>query len=421
MKIKNTKYFVLILLIIFSLSFVLAQEENQTIEINQTINITNGTENVCGDGTLGGIEECDDGNLADGDGCSSSCFLEEESQDEDTNGQGEISPGGTAPIIEYSWILPDEDPNSTDNKSQLNVNPGLERTDIYSCFVASDNEGRDSLRKGFVKVYHPDGTFKYQAHATQLDPVNDEAEIRACISDAVAAGLITEEQANSNILDIGIIYNIFEQPNWHMYKVYLPMYYHQPAGMYKVAAWVTDQKSSISSAFNETFEWVPGTYLALDFDTVSFGSIEALSWKNANGDTDMAKPQYPTLKNNGNTEIDVDVEFSDFVGEEFGKVINDFDAQLRSMGLANDYNEIEGEHLFASSNEIMNFTWPIELCRQEKIDFSIHADSGMVPDRYAGNITIYATGVDTYSYPKPVNSDGEQIIFDGFHELNALE
>lgn len=31
---------------------------------------------VCGDGALGGAEECDDGNVADGDGCSANCTLE---------------------------------------------------------------------------------------------------------------------------------------------------------------------------------------------------------------------------------------------------------------------------------------------------------------------------------------------------------
>jgi len=31
---------------------------------------------ACGDGVVGGLEECDDGNLADGDGCSANCTLE---------------------------------------------------------------------------------------------------------------------------------------------------------------------------------------------------------------------------------------------------------------------------------------------------------------------------------------------------------
>jgi len=45
---------------------------------------------ICGDGLRigpdkGGAEECDDGNLVDGDGCSSQCFVE----------QGYVCSGGT--------------------------------------------------------------------------------------------------------------------------------------------------------------------------------------------------------------------------------------------------------------------------------------------------------------------------------------
>lgn len=36
---------------------------------------------ICGDGVVvDGVEECDDGNLKDGDGCSTNCVIEEESR-----------------------------------------------------------------------------------------------------------------------------------------------------------------------------------------------------------------------------------------------------------------------------------------------------------------------------------------------------
>ena len=34
---------------------------------------------MCGDGMTDATEECDDGNAADGDGCSSTCFTERRS------------------------------------------------------------------------------------------------------------------------------------------------------------------------------------------------------------------------------------------------------------------------------------------------------------------------------------------------------
>ena len=35
-------------------------------------------EETCGDGRNSGLNECDDGNLIDGDGCSALCFIEED-------------------------------------------------------------------------------------------------------------------------------------------------------------------------------------------------------------------------------------------------------------------------------------------------------------------------------------------------------
>ncbi len=45
---------------------------------------------VCGDGVVEGSEQCDDGNLVNGDGCSSSCVVELFSSPGDLNNDGEI-------------------------------------------------------------------------------------------------------------------------------------------------------------------------------------------------------------------------------------------------------------------------------------------------------------------------------------------
>lgn len=294
---------------------------------------------------------------------------------------------GTSPTVAYMWVLPDE---SVEEGTQVHVEPSGERTDIYACLVVGDAESRDTIEDVFVDVYHPDESFKYQVHATWLDPAVDAAEIEACKDDALAAGLIDSQD------HWDIDYNIFNQPNWYMYKVYLPMYYHQPAGDYAALGYAVDSTSRLSSAYDGEFEWVAGTYLELDFDAVSFGNIQPGAWKILNGDTDMATPGMPTLKNEGNTEIQVGVEFTDFVGQGGlpNKKITRFDAQLRNMGDPNNnYLDIPGEHLEFDSYQRVDFMYPISLCRQEKIDFSIHADIGTVPDSYSGDVTIFATPV----------------------------
>jgi len=104
----------------------------------------------------------------------------------------------------------------------------------------------------------------------------------------------------------------------------------------------------------------------------------------------MGTPGMPTVKNEGNTEVRVGLMFSEFSGQNGlpNKVIDDFDAQLRNMGV--NYGDIPGEHLEFMAYEEVWFEYPVSLCRQEKLDFSIHADVGTVPDEYTGSITVYA-------------------------------
>jgi len=300
---------------------------------------------------------------------------------------------GASPEVKYVWILPDDQPDvGTD--TQLEIIPSGERDWIWACVVVADADNRDTIEDVFIDLYHPDDSFKYQSHGYILADWDEGTDrwmpqqdriIRHCLDPASRANLITSGERAE------IEYNTFDQPYWHVYKVFLPMYYHQPCGEYDAWAYTVDSTSRISTPLVEPFDWVCGTYLELDFDTVNFGTIQPGAWKWAPGDTDMQTPDKPTLKNEGNTEIYVGLEFSEFVGQDSlpNKVIRKFDAQLRNLG-TNNYKSIPGEHLEFLADQFVEFTYPISLCRQEKIDFSIHADVGTVPDNYAGDITVFA-------------------------------
>jgi len=294
-------------------------------------------------------------------------------------GSAAILPGiGERPVIEHVWILPDESPEIG---TQLEVSPSSERDDVYACVVVSDAESRDTIADVFLDVYHPDDSFKYQVHADRME----REDTLECNDLALAEGLISSAEHDA------IYYNIFSQRNWYMYKAYLPMLYHQPAGLYQTIAYATDTTSRLSIGKLTTLDWIAGTYLELDFTSVEFGSIQPGAWKVLNGDLDMGTADMPTIKNEGNTEVRVGLMFSEFSGVDSlpNKVIDDFDAQLRNMGTDN-YGDIPGEHLEFSAHEEVWFEYPVSLCRQEKLDFSIHADVGTVPDDYTGEIIVYA-------------------------------
>ena len=55
---------------------VVAGGEDFTLALKGGSYVTNVCDEICGNNITGDIETCDDGNLIDGDGCSSSCQIE---------------------------------------------------------------------------------------------------------------------------------------------------------------------------------------------------------------------------------------------------------------------------------------------------------------------------------------------------------
>lgn len=330
--------------------------------------------------------------------------------------EADISSGGAGspPVIEYLWILPDE--NVYDAGTQLYPTLSSERNDIYMCIVVSDEQGREDVAQVFADVYHPDGTqdalpcvpsannkcdyngsafdrnpqnglFKYQLHANKgnlSDPVHIQF-IENCVSDAVDAGLITQADAGL------IFYNVFDQPAWNVYAVHAPMLYHQPAGMYEVKAWATDLSSDVSNKLSTFFEWVSTVALEVDFtDGLHYGTLQPTVYKVIQGNYLMSEGDgAPTVKNEGNERIKLSVKSSELAGATFDKKINDFDVKWDPMEISNGHG-----HVFFGNDEVVELVDPLELCQTEKIDFSVHADVGLPADTYSGILELWTSVYD---------------------------
>ena len=92
----------------------------------------------------------------------------------------------------------------------------------------------------------------------------------------------------------------------------------------------------------------------------------------------------PTVKNEGNTEIIIGLEASNMTGVVHGKKLEDFDAQFKDLTQG-------GEHIYFQGYEYVEFGPWLELCRTEKLDFSVHADAFDPADMYVGTMTVFAT------------------------------
>ncbi len=333
----------------------------------------------------------------------------------DVSETAHISSGGSAPpVVHYAWVLPDED----DYVEGTQIWPELsdERNDIYACVVVGDPQGRDDIQNVYVDVYHPVGTegilpcvaadgqvcdqsgqgqpwdhnpnnglFKYQVHAYKLDPMYDQAEIEQCKLDALDAGLISQDDFNE------IDYWIFDQPEWYMYKVYLPMLYHQPAGTYEAKAWATDTASGTSQTLSTFFDWVSTVGIEIDFyGGINYGTLQPSVYKIVQGNYVMSDgDNNPTIKNEGNEPVTLKVASTNLTGIQFQKEIDDFDLKWDPEERGYGYGQI-----YFIGGQQVTLQDKLELCQTEKIDFSVHADVGLPSDTYQGTMTIWASAFD---------------------------
>ena len=338
------------------------------------------------------------------------------------------SGSGSAPEIKFVWVLPDED--STETGTQLNPKLSKERNDIYACIVVRDAQSREDIQDVFVKVYHPDDTglilpcvladndpdkdglfesmvcdqsgfgfpwnkdtlFKYQVHATKLDRISDRTTIEECKGDALDAGLITQEQYDD------IDYEIFSQPDADMYRVYLPMLYHQPAGWYRVDAYAVDTQGNVATPKTATFEWVSTVAIEIDFFAgLDYGVLTKSVYAWIQGDYTMSDGDgEPTIKNEGNERVALAVSSTPLTGSMYQKNITDFDVKWdpEEDGIVTPGY---GTKYFTSKDDPVDLgctngdETPLELCQTEKIDFSVHAATDLPQDTYTGTMTIEAT------------------------------
>jgi len=301
---------------------------------------------------------------------------------------------GSPPEFENWWVLPDE-MGAVQVTSPTNGIPVLpiatpgtqvfpwaeaERTDIYACIVVNDTNGRDDTQDVWVDLFHPynmytteSDTLKYQVHATKLDNVGDISEIMDCLDGALINDLIDIAEYER------LMYVILDQPIAYMYKVYLPMLYHQPAGWYRGELHATDTNGNTGTEIDsQFFEWVPTVILATDIgSTLDFGEIQKGVAKYIQGDYNFGV-NGPTVKNQGNVPIELSVENTKMVGQNLGKFIEDFDVQFRA-----EHVEYPAETEIILSKALRN-------CHTEKIDFSVHPDNTIPIDDYSGSLILGA-------------------------------
>lgn len=315
---------------------------------------------------------------------------------------------GDEPLIKAKWETPDANPADTIPPTQIQPPVSYQGTvPLEFWVVVADNPITD-VSLVSVDVYHPagypeSGSFKFEVVLTPFanalaDGVIVEAEATAAINAfnaAYAAGLVT---LHAGITAADVVDELSQGEAWLWVGAY-EMYYHQPAGDYRVDAFAIDAGPvSPDSHLINYFEYVAVTAAEFDFTSVNYGNITSDGV--VSGDTYFGTGG-PTMRNIGNTWLQVQVQQDDmgFGMTQPGNIWNvRFDARVGSVteypqgGGANtwfDPSVTKGSAL--NSAKWTTLPGVVHLCNTWKIDFSIHIIKAILPS-YNGTMWLKVIG-----------------------------
>jgi hypothetical protein len=309
-------------------------------------------------------------------------------QDQTVNTGATIDPAGTPPVVHYKFEVPDADSaapgiqyNSDDAtlfQPGAQIAPNLENLpevqQIAYWWIAEDPNGIGDVIDGFVRVFHPDGTMKYQVHdpngpnaCSDLGTWNTPG---TPLYAAYRSGQLTSAQADS------IVENCNKNV-WRPYFVSAEINKHQPCGAYRVVASVVDQAGNVGSLEN-TMDILCIIGLEIDFASVNFGQILPNTDKWVRGDMTFGAGTLPSVKNTGNSNLFLQLQYSNMLGANFQKVINRFDAKLNAQTI---------DPMAAGTSYCFNLE-PLGSNEVGQLDLSIHP--GSIPaDTYSGTLRLW--------------------------------
>jgi hypothetical protein len=302
--------------------------------------------------------------------------------------------GGTSspPIIKCKWETPDDaDPDHVTPMTQtlpvlgfLNGTAGEKKIQYWA--VATDPEGVGTVSKVYADVYHPEGpplcgSWKYQK---ELVAVNKTVVGIPAFQEAWEKGLVKwNEQL---YLDADEAYaDIMDELLECLADVYMgekTISSHQPHGEYRVDVQAVDTANVWGDILSNPLMVVGVNALALDFGIVDYGTVDVCTEKWIGGDLDVTTPDKPTVRNIGNTWLQVvvwedDMGLGQTSGEQGDEWNVTWDARLG----------VDGQDMYFLPFEPTILPEVLPQCTPEKMDFSIHvvkAEAGS----YTGTMVI---------------------------------
>ena len=306
---------------------------------------------------------------------------------------------GAGPEVVYKWELqndPREGTSQTGPWLPENVMyPNLEDEDadgnpavaqIGYWWIAKHDAGINAFSDGdgFIRVFHPDGSLKYQLHGVQKDCTylgHETNQVGSLLWALVERNSLTVADAQS-------IRSQCEQNQLKIWNVFGEISKHQPHGDYLVRATAVDNFGATHTLDNVM---EVGAIVGLEFDQqlVDYGIIQPNTPKWIEGSWDFGDTK-PTVKNTGNALMYLRLHFSQMVGADFEKIIDEFDATLRWRPDPADPDSPQTTQTYdpiAASTPVCFDQVPLGSNEVGKLDLSIHPGS-LPADVYWGELEL---------------------------------
>jgi len=252
--------------------------------------------------------------------------------------------------------------------------------------VVTDPQGVTTIDSVYADIWHPDGEFKYQIEleAIGFDEYGDYDKTAAleawhhvisCHPDLV-------EYFDIRLYNETDIFEELDQEQAYIYYGEAPINYCQPGGWYKVGVIANDNYDSWSNYLINYFWYIPTSGIEIDFDLVDYGTVAEGYEKQAGGDYNMYTSELPTVRNTGNTPVELWVSQDDMGFGETGVPPEwnvEFAARLSSDGDKVYYDPME---------PLVRIPGVINLCTIEKLDFFINVNKGWQGETYNGTIDL---------------------------------
>jgi len=332
-----------------------------------------------------------------------------------------------APIIKVKWeydedvFVTDYDPNdppacfyhdAAPCIPHLQVKPIIGETvtvGYYAVVTSPLGVDPDPNGLGYISVYadvwHPDLQFKYQIELTPVgwctqtqtyyksSALSAWSHVISCHDDLIMVndGWASNLPPGTNWADD--VYDELNEEVALLYYVNAEISYCQPGGHYYVGATAFDKLGHQAEYLYNSYWYIPTSAVEIDFTQVDYSPVHVGTRKVVGGDQDMATPNKPTVRNIGNTPVQLDVEQNDMQFGQTGSQWNvHFDARMGANGVYVYYDPLS----------VARIPGTLPLCTLEKLDFSILVDKASTGYTYTGWMKIWAYidwGLYTWSTP----------------------